>query len=79
MSNQETENTDAHLSVVVHPVAYIMGASAGLMDRIRRDTGNWGEGDENICMTDEQAREIPELAAVLETVDAAGCDVVVSV
>lgn len=61
----------------MYKVAYIMEAGAELMDRIRRECSCWAEGNENLCLTSEDAETLPELAAVLKGV-ASDCDVIVS-
>jgi len=58
-------------------VLYIMGASCALMDKIRRQCNSWADGDENICMTFEEAVELDELRSLLKGRDG-GMDVIVS-
>ena len=65
------------MKVEMYKVAYIMEAGAELMDRIRRECSCWADGDENLCLTSEEAETLPELAAVLKGV-ASDCDVIVS-
>ena len=57
---------------------YIMDAGAEVMEAIRENGHAWANGDENLCMTYEDALEIPELARVLKRVTQRGCDVIVS-
>lgn len=60
----------------VNKVVYVMEAGAELMDKIRRECSCWADGDENLCLTSEEAETLPELAEVLNGV--ADCDVIVS-
>ena len=69
---QKYDDTPEDLSVQVHPTVYIMGASCGLMDRLISQSNSWAEGDDNICLVDEEALEIPELARALEEYEASG-------
>ena len=64
------------MKVEMYKVAYIMEAGAELMDRIRRECSCWADGDENLCLTSEEAETLPELAEALNGV--ANCDVIVS-
>ena len=64
------------MEAVITKATYIMGAPASLMDKIRENANYWADGDTNICLTFEQAVEIPELKSMLdEKVDG---DVIVS-
>ena len=54
-----------------------MDASAEVMKAIRETGHAWADGDENLCLTYEDALEIPELARVLKRFKG-GCDVIVS-
>lgn len=58
-------------------VIYVMDCGAELMDRIRRECSHWADGDSNICITSEDAREIPELEKALSGMHAY-CDVICS-
>ena len=64
------------MKVEMYKVAYIMEAGAELMDRIRRECSCLADGDENLCLTSEEAETLPELAEALNGV--ANCDVIVS-
>jgi hypothetical protein len=68
-----------------------MEAGAQLMDKIRRECSCWADGNENICLTFDEAETLPELAEVLKGVAInnkelrkalkpykGGCDVIVS-
>ena len=46
-------------------VLYVLECGATLMDKIRRTASYWAEGDENICLTAEQAAEIEELSGIM--------------
>jgi hypothetical protein len=59
------------------PTLYVMEAGAELMDKIRREGNYWAEGDENICMTFEDALEIDELKELISGKNAG--DVVISI
>lgn len=61
----------------VNEVIYVMEAGAQLMDKIRRECSCWADGDENICMTFEDAITNKELRKALEPYKG-GCDVIVS-
>ena len=61
----------------VNKVVYVMEAGAQLMDKIRRDCSYWGDGNENICMTFEEAITNKELRKALKPYTG-GCDVIVS-
>ena len=61
----------------VNEVIYVMEAGAQLMDKIRRDCSYWADGDENICMTFEDAITNKELRKALKPYKG-GCDVIVS-
>ena len=54
------------MKIQVSPVIYIMGASCALMDKVRRECSSWADGDENICMTFEEACEVDELKPLLK-------------
>lgn len=56
---------------------YIMNVGQKLMNTIRETANAWADGHENVCMTYEDAFEIPELAKVLKKFKG-GCDVIVS-
>ena len=60
----------------VNKVIYVMEAGAQLMDKIRRECSCWADGNENLCLTSEEAETLPELAELLKSV--ANCDVIVS-
>ena len=66
------------MEVVIHKAVYVMGASHALMDKVRRTANSWADGDENICMTFEEALEVDELKALLEPIRDGG-DVILSV
>ena len=61
----------------VNEVIYVMEAGAQLMDKIRRECPCWADGDENICMTFEDAITNKELRKALKPYKG-GCDVIVS-
>ncbi len=61
----------------VNKVIYVMEVGARMMDRIQRECSCWADGDENLCLTSEEAETLPELAEVLKSV-ASDCDVIVS-
>lgn len=61
----------------VNEVIYVMEAGAQLMDKIRRECSCWADGDENICMTFEDAITNKELRKALKPYKG-GCDVIVS-
>jgi len=61
----------------VNKVIYVMEAGAQLMDKIRRECSCWADGDENICMTFEDAITNKELRKALKPYKG-GCDVIVS-
>lgn len=61
----------------VNKVIYVMEAGAQLMDKIRRECSCWADGDENICMTFEDAITNKELRRALKPYKG-GCDVIVS-
>lgn len=61
----------------VNEVIYVMEAGAQLMDKIRRDCSCWADGNENICMTFEEAITNKELRKALKPYTG-GCDVIVS-
>lgn len=65
------------MKVQVNKVVYVMEAGSQFMDRIRRECSCWAEGNENLCLTSEEAETLPELAEVLKGV-ASDCDVIVS-
>lgn len=56
---------------------YIMNVGKKLMNTIRETANAWADGQETVCMTYEDAFEIPELAKVLKKLKG-GCDVIVS-
>jgi len=60
-----------------YQVIYVMEAGAQLMDKIRRDCSCWADGDENLCMTFEEAITNKELRKALKPYKG-GCDVIVS-
>jgi hypothetical protein len=62
----------------VFKTIYIMDAGAEVMEAIRENGHAWANSSENLCMTYENALEIPELARVLKRVTQRGCDVIVS-
>jgi hypothetical protein len=62
----------------VNKVIYVMETGAQLMDKIRRECSCWADGNENICLTFDEAETLPELAEVLKGVAIANCDVIVS-
>ena len=61
----------------VNKVIYVMEAGAKLMDKIRCECSCWADGDENICMTFEDAITNKELRKALKPYKG-GCDVIVS-
>jgi len=65
------------LKTEVNKVIYVMEAGAQLMDKIRRECSCWADGDENLCLTSDEAETLPELAEALKSV-ATNCDVIVS-
>ena len=60
-----------------YKVVYVMEAGAQLMDKIRRECSCWADGDENICMTFEDAITNKELRKALKPYKG-NCDVIVS-
>lgn len=60
-----------------YKVIYVMEAGEQLMDKIRRKCSCWADGDENICMTFEDAITNKELRKALKPYKG-GCDVIVS-
>jgi len=60
-----------------YKVIYVMEAGAQLMDKIRRECSCWADGNENICMTFEEAITNKELRKALKPYKG-GCDVIVS-
>ena len=65
------------MEVAIHKTVYVMGAPYDLMDKVRSTVNSWADGDENICMTFEEALEIDELKALLEPIQDGG-DVILS-
>ena len=65
------------MKVAVHKTVYVMGAPCALMDKVRSTANPWADGDENICMTFEEALEVDELKALLEPIQDGG-DVILS-
>ena len=65
------------MRVEVFKAVYVMEADDALIDKLRRTTNLWAEGDENICMTFETALEIEELEPLLRNIKDGG-DVIVS-
>jgi len=61
----------------VNKVIYVMEAGAQLMDKIRRECSCWADGNENLCMTFEDAITNKELRKALKPYKG-GCDVIVS-
>ena len=61
----------------VNEVIYVMEAGAQLMDKIRRECSCWADGNENICMTFDEAINNKELRKALKP-HKGGCDVIVS-
>jgi hypothetical protein len=72
------ESEAARMQVETGKVIYIHRAGAWLMDKIMREGSYWAYGDENICMTVDDAMEIPELRQVLSGNITTGCDVIIS-
>ena len=58
-------------------IIYILEAGAALVEKTRNTTTCWADGDENLCLTFEDALEVPELADALKGREG-GCDVIVS-
>jgi len=56
---------------------YVMETPCELMDKIRSNSNYWADGDENICLTFEEAIEIEELKPLLDNIKNAG-DVIIS-
>jgi hypothetical protein len=67
------------MEMFISKVAYIVGTPAALMDKIRSECNNWADGDENICLTFEDAMdlEIDELKPFLQDLSE-GCDIIIS-
>ena len=65
------------MQVQTHTTTYIMGASDALMDKVRAEANAWAEGDDNICMTFEDAMEVEELTPLLRNITNGG-DVILS-
>ena len=65
------------MTVQVFRTIYIMDAGKDLMNTILETANVWSDGPETVCMTYEDAFEIPELAKVLKKFKG-GCDVIVS-
>ena len=60
-----------------YKVIYVMEAGVQLMDKIRRECSYCADGNENICMTFEEAITNKELRKALKPYKG-GCDVIVS-
>ena len=58
-------------------VVYVMEAGEQLMDKIRRECSCWADGNENVCMTFEEAITNKELRKALKPYKG-DCDVIVS-
>ena len=65
------------MKVEEYKVIYVMEAGAQLMDKIRRDCSCWADGNENICMTFDEAINNRERRKSLKPYTG-GCDVIVS-
>ena len=65
------------MKVEEYKVIYVMEAGAKLMDKIRRDCSYWADGNENICLTFDEAINNKELCKALKP-HKGGCDVIVS-
>lgn len=65
------------ISANISRVIYVTDAGASLMDKIRDEVNCWSEGDENLCLTGEDAMTITELAEVIGGMSC-NCDVIVS-
>lgn len=61
----------------VNEVIYVMEAGAQLMDKIRRECSCWADGNENLCLTFDEAINNKELRKALKPYKD-GCDVIVS-
>lgn len=58
-------------------VVYVMEAGEQLMDKIRRECSYWADGNENVCMTFDEAITNKELCKALKPYKG-DCDVIVS-
>jgi len=54
---------NAHCTIA--QVHYVCGVSRSMMDKIRAKTNSWAEGNDNICLTAEEALTIDELKLLL--------------
>ena len=69
------------MHVETSTTVYISGVGREIMDKISREANCWAEGQENACLTLEEAIDIPELEQALRTVTENGYnfgDVIVS-
>lgn len=70
------------MELMVSPVVYITGAPLDLLAELRTSGNSWADGDDNICLSFEEALTFPELAELLvwdgQESPFSGCDVIVS-
>ena len=72
---QKTEKQT--MKVEIHKTVYVTGASCALLDKVRGEVNSWADGDENVCMTFEDALGVEELKPLLKDIRDGG-DVILS-
>lgn len=77
LRTQDAAALSSDLRLEAGKALYVTGATNALLDELRM-MNNWAEGDENVCMTFDQACEHPALLPFLTASAHSGCDVVVS-
>ena len=65
------------MKVEIHKTIYVTGASCALLDKVRGEVNSWADGDENVCMTFEDALGVEELKPLLKDIRDGG-DVILS-
>ena len=67
------------MRINIYPTVYIMEIPDALMDKIQKERNCWAIGEEQLCLTLEEALEVDELKAVIGTIVCEeGADVILS-
>ena len=71
------EDSPPGMTARVDHVIYVYGATREFIDELRQDVNSWADGQDNVCLTFEDAMEVDALKEVLKDIKVAG-DVIVS-
>lgn len=65
------------MKILTYNIVNVIRVPCALMDKVRTEVNTWAQGDNDVCLTLEDALEVEELAPLLSHIQP-GSDVILS-